>query len=149
MQEAADRKEQTLLEAANIARETTIQSEREDALTAAQIIRETDKINYEKLFNEQGEMFSQINNNTIAYNKAARKDKLLKENFKESKIKLFGDMLKNILSRMPDDVSDVPIYLDSVDRIFLEYSVPKEIKVHLLNPFFIEGGTQTICHVAP
>ena len=92
-------------------------------------------MNYEKLLNEQREMFTQINNNTIAYNKAARKGKLLKENSKESKIKLFGDMLKNVLSKMPDDISDVPIYLDSIDHVFLEYSVPKEIKVHLLNPF--------------
>ena len=43
-----------------------------------------------------------------------------------------------------DDITDVPVYLDSVNRIFHEYSVPNEIRGHLLNPFLSKAARKFV-----
>jgi hypothetical protein len=54
---------------------------------------------------------------------------------KEVRIKHFGDILKRVMTQMPANVMDVPMYLEGVERMFVEYSVPADIQTVLLNPY--------------
>ena len=74
-----------------------------------------------------------------------RKEEIrMKEESKENKIKVFGDLLKKVLTNMPDDITEIPLYLESVNRVFREYNVPPEVKVPLLNPFLSKAARKLI-----
>ena len=71
-----------------------------------------------------------------------------RESTMEYKIKKYGELLKNVLHKMPTDVQEVALYLEEVDSIFRTYEVPNDIKVNLLNPY-LSPAARKLVHTLP
>ena len=67
-----------------------------------------------------------------------------KEDSRESRIRKFGDLLKNVMVPMPQDVLDIPVYFDSVDRIFNSNTIPADIQTVLLNPYLSDKARRLV-----
>src|ERR1043165_8893411 len=83
----------------------------------------------------QTDSFASMQTEKLAEDTAARLARQAKDQTKENKVKTFGDLLKRVLFNMPNQITEIPVYFDTIDRIFLEYNVPDEIKVNILNPY--------------
>jgi len=47
-----------------------------------------------------------------------------KENSKVSLLTKYGNMMKNVIPKMPGSEEDLPVYLDTIDGLFRTYEVP-------------------------
>jgi hypothetical protein len=70
-----------------------------------------------------------------------------KEKSKETLLKRYGDLLKNTLTKQPDDDHDLPVYLNSVETVFALHGVPDEIRVTLLMPFLTQRARTILCRL--
>ena len=52
------------------------------------------------------------------------------------KLKLWGEALRNAISKMPDEPIEVISWFISLERLFVQLSVPAELKVVLMRPYF-------------
>jgi hypothetical protein len=52
-----------------------------------------------------------------------------------AQIKFFGSVLKNVMPRFPSDVADVPMFFESVEKLFSSFEVPDDLKAKLLLPY--------------
>jgi hypothetical protein len=52
-----------------------------------------------------------------------------------AQIKFFGSVLKNVMPRFPSDVADVPIFFEGVEKLFISFEVPDDLKAKLLLPY--------------
>ena len=48
--------------------------------------------------------------------------------------KRFGDTMKHVLPRMPQESAELPQFFDTVEKLYLMYVVPEEVKAKLLIP---------------
>ena len=76
--------------------------------------------------------------------KRERDRKTREEEAMGTKIKKFGDILKNVLPKMPTEDVELPLYLESVESMFAIYQVPDDLKCALLMPFFSEKAKKLI-----
>ena len=58
-----------------------------------------------------------------------------KDNALDSRIKKYGDILKNVLTKMTEDINEIPFYMDCVEKQFEIFEVPNDIRVHLMQPY--------------
>ena len=72
-------------------------------------------------------------------------DRLRESNTLSARVKKYGDVLKQVLPHMPDDVAEVLAYWDSVDVIFSTYEVPAEIRAHLALPY-LSAKAKSLMH---
>jgi hypothetical protein len=49
--------------------------------------------------------------------------------------KFFGDVLKNVMPKFPNDVADTPIFFEGVEKLFASFAVPAELQSKLLLPY--------------
>src|SRR6218665_3068103 len=70
--------------------------------------------------------------------------KMKEEESSGSKIKKFGDILKNVLPNMPSEDVELPLYLESVESLFNLYQVPDDLKCALLMPFLSEKAKRLV-----
>src|SRR6218665_931585 len=73
-----------------------------------------------------------------------RERKMKEEESSGSKIKKFGDILKNVLPNMPSEDVELPLYLESVESLFNLYQVPDDLKCALLMPFLSEKAKRLV-----
>ena len=73
-----------------------------------------------------------------------RERKTKEEESSGTKIKKFGDILKNVLPKMPTEDVELPLYLESVESMFALYQVPDDLKCALLMPFFSEKAKKLV-----
>src|SRR6218665_2540173 len=73
-----------------------------------------------------------------------RERKMKEEESSGSKIKKFGDILKNVLPNMPSEDVELPLYLESVESLFNLYRVPDDLKCALLMPFLSEKAKRLV-----
>jgi hypothetical protein len=52
-----------------------------------------------------------------------------------AQVKYFGDVLKNVMSKFPSDMTDAPIFFAGVEKLFDSLSVPGELQSKLLMPY--------------
>src|SRR5271165_6666058 len=45
---------------------------------------------------------------------------------------------------MPQQLAEIPLYLDTVDKIYAEYGVPDDIKISLLNPYLSPAARKMV-----
>ena len=125
--EALRRDEENMRREAELKEQARIQAERHEEQMRAQI-----------------EAFERMQEAKIAEDRAAREGRREKDGTKENKIKMFGDLLKHVLFNMPNDINEIPVYLDTLDRIFTEYNVPNEIRINLVNPYLSSAARKLI-----
>ena len=58
-----------------------------------------------------------------------------------AKIKIWGDALRNTISRMPTEGIDAVSWFVSVEKLFEQLSVPAELQSILIRPYFSESKT--------
>jgi hypothetical protein len=52
-----------------------------------------------------------------------------------AQVKFFGDVLKNVMPRFPNEVADVPIFFEGVEKLFKSFEVPDSLQSELLLPY--------------
>ena len=52
-----------------------------------------------------------------------------------AQVKFFGNVLKNVMPRFPNDVADVPIFFEGVEKLFKSFEVPDSLQSKLLLPY--------------
>jgi hypothetical protein len=137
MRADADRREREIEAAKHDAIEQTERREREIEAAKHDAIEQAERREerYAKQLQSQMEMFARMQDAKTVEDRAAREDRKAKDGTKESRIKTFGELLKKVLFNMPQKITEIPVYLDTVDRIFSEYNVKDDIKINLLNPY--------------
>jgi len=73
-----------------------------------------------------------------------RERKTREEESAGTRIKKFGDIMKNVLPKMPVEDVELPLYLESVEAMFDLYRVPDDLKCALLMPFLSEKAKKLI-----
>jgi len=53
-------------------------------------------------------------------------------------LKRYGDALRGILSRMPNDPADIPAFLDNAERVFKDMDSPANCQAQLLMPYLTD-----------
>jgi hypothetical protein len=61
-----------------------------------------------------------------------------KQNSPAARVKFFGDVLKNVMPRFPTDVADIPIYFEGIEKLFISFEVPSNLRAKLLLPYLSE-----------
>ena len=51
-----------------------------------------------------------------------------------SQLKLFGDIIKNVAPKFPSDFADIPMFFESIEKVFTSVAVPKDLQAKLLVP---------------
>ena len=99
---------------------------------------------------KQLEMQERIHQSRMDNAAEERRLRVEKENQPDAKIKHFGELLKNVLYKMPSDnlITEIPIYFLEVESIFVKYSVPENIRVSLLNPY-LSTAARKLVHTLP
>ena len=55
-----------------------------------------------------------------------------------AQLKLFGDIVKNVAPKFPHDFADIPIFFESMEKLFDSVEVPVELRTKLLLPHLSE-----------
>jgi hypothetical protein len=55
-----------------------------------------------------------------------------------AQLKLFGDIVKNVAPKFPSDFADIPIFFESIEKLFESVKVPVELQSKLLLPHLSE-----------
>jgi hypothetical protein len=76
-------------------------------------------------------------------------EELKRLNSLEYKAKLFGDALRGTIARMPSDVIDLIPWLRNVERLFADFRISEDLKVHLLKPHLTEQARNLIARMDP
>ena len=121
-----------------------IKSEREQRDEQLRLDNESRDERQQTMLKEQMDGFAKLHDIKVAESRQIREDRLTRDNTKEAKIKTFGDLLKHVLFHMPQQLTEIPIYLDTVDRIYRVYEVPNEIKRSLLNPYLSTAARKLV-----
>jgi hypothetical protein len=58
-----------------------------------------------------------------------------RQNTPAARAKFFGDVLKNVMPKFPNDVADTPIFFEGVEKLFASFAVPAELQSKLLLPY--------------
>ena len=53
-------------------------------------------------------------------------------------LKRYGDALRGILSRMPNDPADIPAFFDNAERVFKDTDIPTNYQAQLLMPYLTD-----------
>ena len=75
-------------------------------------------------------------------NRAQEQDE--RRNSLVERAKRYGDILKNALPKMPQDIWELSTYFDTVENLFLTFEVPVELQTCLLRPFLSERALSLI-----
>ena len=59
-------------------------------------------------------------------------------------MKLYGDAIRNSISKMSDNPLELVVFFDSVDRLFRELDVPQALRVTVLKPYLSEKAVMLI-----
>src|SRR5664279_668917 len=59
-----------------------------------------------------------------------------------SRLKTYGDALKNSITKMSDNPIELVVFFDSIERLFKELDVPQSLRVILLKPYLNERAAQ-------
>jgi hypothetical protein len=65
------------------------------------------------------------------------------------KAKLFGDALRGTVAKMPSDALELIPWLRNVEKLFSDFKVSDELKVHLLKPHLTEQARNLIARMDP
>jgi len=74
------------------------------------------------------------------------------EKYKESpavKLKLWGDALRNTISRMPNKPIEIVSWFISLDRLFDQLSVPNDLRAVLMRPHLNERAKNLLSRCDP
>jgi hypothetical protein len=52
-----------------------------------------------------------------------------------SRAEFYGDVLKNVMHKLPNDVADTPILFEGVEKLFASFAVPTELQSKLILPY--------------
>lgn len=61
-----------------------------------------------------------------------------------SKLKQYGDAIRNSLSKMSDNPTELIVFFDSVEQLFVQLEIPKEFQVTLLKPYLNERALMLV-----
>ena len=65
------------------------------------------------------------------------------------KAKLFSDALRGTMATMPSNPIELTPYFCTVKKLFVDFSVEKKLKVHLLKPHLTEQARALIARIDP
>ena len=65
----------------------------------------------------------------------------------EAQTKKFGELMKNVLPIMPENESEVPVYMQTIENMFDLYSVPNDIRPALLMPYLSVKAKKIVCNM--
>lgn len=74
-----------------------------------------------------------------------RGERQAREESKAAQIKRYGELLKHVLYKFPDESNEINMWLDNAQSIFETYEVPDEIRSSLLMPYFNEKSKRLVC----
>jgi hypothetical protein len=78
-------------------------------------------------------------------NRAQEQDE--RRNSLVERAKRYGDILKNALPKMPQDIWQLAAYFDTVENLFKTFEVPVELQTCLLRPFLSERALSLLTHL--
>jgi len=55
-----------------------------------------------------------------------------------AQLKLYGDIVKNVAPKFPSDFADIPIFIESIEKLIDSVKVPVELRAKLLLPHLSE-----------
>ena len=61
-----------------------------------------------------------------------------------SKLKQYGDAIRNSITKMSDNPTELIVFFDSVERLFRELEVPQSIHVMLIKPYLNERAIMLV-----
>ena len=61
-----------------------------------------------------------------------------------AQVKFFGNVLKNVMPRFPNDVADVPIFFEGVEKLFISFEVPDSLQSKLLLPYLSDKANSLL-----
>src|SRR5664279_1098276 len=61
-----------------------------------------------------------------------------------SRLKTYGDALKNSITKMSDNPIELVVFFDSIERLFKELDVPQSLRVILLKPYLNERASMLV-----
>src|SRR5664279_2911785 len=61
-----------------------------------------------------------------------------------SRLKTYGDALKNSITKMSDNPIELVVFFDSIERLFKELEVPQSLRVILLKPYLNERASMLV-----
>ena len=64
------------------------------------------------------------------------------------KLKQYGDAIRHFLSKMSDNPMEFLAFFDSIEKLFSELKVPKELEVNLLKPYLSERALVLVNRLA-
>jgi len=70
-----------------------------------------------------------------------------KEIAKVTRLKTFGDALRNSVTKMTNEPIDLLLFFDQLERQFSDLKVPDDLKVMLIKPFLNDRARQLIGQV--
>ena len=74
-----------------------------------------------------------------------RTERSAREESKASQLKRCGDLLKHVLTKIPNVDSEICIWLDNVQSIFDTYDVPSDLRFALLMPYLNDKAKRLVC----
>ena len=60
------------------------------------------------------------------------------------RIKRYGSALKQVISPMPTDASEIPQFFESIEAMFRSFEVPGDLQAKLLLPFLSQKAKSLI-----
>ena len=90
------------------------------------------------------DLLEKVESNHRSQAEAIRNANRMKEDSKENRFKKAADMLKNSVPKMPEIVTEIPMYFEHVDRIFKSLNVDDDLKVDLLFTYMTQGALRLL-----
>jgi len=79
----------------------------------------------------------------------ARQEHNDRENKLEVRLKRMSDLMRGLIPKFPDDLTKIPDYLNSIQRLFTLYSVSNDLKITLVTPHFSEKARLLLITLPP
>jgi hypothetical protein len=74
------------------------------------------------------------------------RDKLKQESV-ATRLKLFGDIIKSIAPKFPTDLADIPMFFESMEKVFESIKAPAGLRAKLLIPHLGERARSLMLHL--
>jgi hypothetical protein len=121
-------------------RERVRQEEREERLRREQIIaeielrREQIAAEAEKRLDAAGAEAERLQQEQFEWMKAKDERDQMKQESIAARLKLFGDIIKNVAPKFRTDLADIPMFFESLERVFESVEAPAGLRANLLIP---------------
>jgi hypothetical protein len=81
--------------------------------------------------------------------KRKEKEEEIRMNSADMKAKRYGDALRGCVAKMPNDPVEILPWFRSVEKLFADFKIEKELQVHLLKPYLTTQAVSLVARLDP